>query len=154
MIRRPPRSTRTDTLFPYTTLFRSDFTFVSIFIARLDLDGDFHVSAEAGAGGVGRADKCPSRFATELQNDLRVEDAVTRWWAMECVIAAERDGQSRAVGKRHSRHAIVGHQEKIVGAVGPKLRQQDRSEENTSELQSLMRSLYHVLCVKRTINNI
>src|SRR3546814_8769314 len=29
MIRRPPRSTRTDTLFPYTTLFRSDFTYVS-----------------------------------------------------------------------------------------------------------------------------
>src|SRR3546814_11372848 len=29
MIRRPPRSTRTDTLFPYTTLFRSDFTSVS-----------------------------------------------------------------------------------------------------------------------------
>src|SRR3546814_13566963 len=44
---------------------------------------------------------------------------------MECVIAAERDGQSRAVGKRHSRHAIVGHQEKIVGAAGPKMRQQD-----------------------------
>src|SRR3546814_12565663 len=28
MIRRPPRSTRTDTLFPYTTLFRSDFVFL------------------------------------------------------------------------------------------------------------------------------
>src|SRR3546814_15604680 len=37
MIRRPPRSTRTDTLFPYTTLFRSG-AFVSI-----DVDGSLHV---------------------------------------------------------------------------------------------------------------
>src|SRR3546814_8070621 len=35
MIRRPPRSTRTDTLFPYTTLFRSDFQQVGISVERL-----------------------------------------------------------------------------------------------------------------------
>src|SRR3546814_20952286 len=124
MIRRPPRSTRTDTLFPYTTLFRSDFTFVSIFIARLDLDGDFHVSAEAGAGVVGRADKCPSRFATELQNDLRVEDAVTRWWAMECVIAAARERQTQAHGKRPTPHASADPHEQTVGAAGTSIRRQ------------------------------
>src|SRR3546814_13310932 len=38
MIRRPPRSTRTDTLFPYTTLFRSD-----------DVADDFHVAMAVGA---------------------------------------------------------------------------------------------------------
>src|SRR3546814_11223293 len=40
MLRRPPRSTRTDTLFPYTTLFRSDmyFTATSCFFALLDDD--------------------------------------------------------------------------------------------------------------------
>src|SRR3546814_7306946 len=35
MIRRPPRSTRTDTLFPYTTLFRSPATAVSLYLAGL-----------------------------------------------------------------------------------------------------------------------
>src|SRR3546814_17413935 len=40
MIRRPPRSTRTDTLFPYTTLFRSDF---NAFIELLKTQGDVQV---------------------------------------------------------------------------------------------------------------
>src|SRR3546814_12281295 len=43
MIRRPPRSTRTDTLFPYTTLFRSDDSAVEIDVvdfARLQTAGD------------------------------------------------------------------------------------------------------------------
>src|SRR3546814_6412005 len=38
MIRRPPRSTRTDTLFPYTTLFRSDVDFAGVVLARLCLE--------------------------------------------------------------------------------------------------------------------
>src|SRR3546814_14639129 len=59
MIRRPPRSTRTDTLFPYTTLFRSP---VAGLAARRDIDldlaraarkgvlePDFHVVAQVGA---------------------------------------------------------------------------------------------------------
>src|SRR3546814_10985800 len=36
MIRRPPRSTRTDTLFPYTTLFRSDEVEFAVFVEELD----------------------------------------------------------------------------------------------------------------------
>src|SRR3546814_13412382 len=39
MIRRPPRSTRTDTLFPYTTLFRSDFTELALQLARVSTGG-------------------------------------------------------------------------------------------------------------------
>src|SRR3546814_15712232 len=38
MIRRPPRSTRTDTLFPYTTLFRSSLVSVSSLYASFDVD--------------------------------------------------------------------------------------------------------------------
>src|SRR3546814_11940694 len=37
MIRRPPRSTRTDTLFPYTTLFRSGFDIVGVQVGQLGL---------------------------------------------------------------------------------------------------------------------
>src|SRR3546814_17275267 len=39
MIRRPPRSTRTDTLFPYTTLFRSEEIYIDITIDRKRYDG-------------------------------------------------------------------------------------------------------------------
>src|SRR3546814_12309032 len=51
MIRRPPRSTRTDTLFPYTTLFRS-----ALFLCRIDLILRHQriVDAVGGAGGVDR----------------------------------------------------------------------------------------------------
>src|SRR3546814_2017102 len=77
MIRRPPRSTRTDTLFPYTTLFRSVW---------------------------------PKRC--------------------DCVRACSRDSRSRTLLKWPVR----------------------RSEEHTSELQSLMRISYAVFCLKKKNN--
>src|SRR3546814_4996069 len=90
MIRRPPRSTRTDTLFPYTTLFRSAR------LQRLDRVG-----------------------ANQQHDQLEVQDATGRqlpgWWA--------------------------------VGSTG------DRSEEHTSELQSLMRISYAVFCLKTKKHN-
>src|SRR3546814_2169445 len=86
MIRRPPRSTRTDTLFPYTTLFRSP-----------------------------RAGQ-PHRPG----GDQRV-----------------RHGENRQrLSNRHA-HTALG-----LAAVG-------RSEEHTSELQSLMRISYAVFCLKK-----
>src|SRR3546814_3864600 len=95
MIRRPPRSTRTDTLFPYTTLFRS---------ADRSLDPG-HARGAGGripqpAAGVGAAHQ-PARAAR-----LR---------------GAGRPGQ--------------------------------RSEEHTSELQSLMRISYAVFCLKKKKDN-
>src|SRR3546814_969536 len=93
MIRRPPRSTRTDTLFPYTTLFRSD---------RLD----------------------------RLRH--------------------------HAVVRRHHEHDDVGHPGAAGAHRGERLvaRRVDegdlaRSEEHTSELQSLMRISYAVFCLKK-----
>src|SRR3546814_4221833 len=93
MIRRPPRSTRTDTLFPYTTLFRSAFDVVdreqrgrpaqpAIFVALLRFPGKLCHRAEVG----------------DLVHD-------------------------------------------------------PRSEEHTSELQSLMRISYAVFCLKKTNND-
>src|SRR3546814_3952004 len=92
MIRRPPRSTRTDTLFPYTTLFRSDY----LRIGRKLSDGHCRLDPR------GR----PAPPLGGLENVARV-----------------------ACGKR--RHRFT------------------RSEEHTSELQSLMRISYAVFCLKK-----
>src|SRR3546814_6090526 len=94
MIRRPPKSTRTDTLFPYTTLFRSQLG------QRLTHMG------EIGAGQV-----------TKACNQMIV--ACNALVIAEVVALAERSG---------------------VDA---------RSEEHTSELQSLMRISYAVFCLKK-----
>src|SRR3546814_960092 len=97
MIRRPPRSTRTDTLFPYTALFRS---------AR-------HRSRQR-----------PARVRQE--RPLR---------------------SLRAAGRR--RHAAAGHQAPDVISVPDDVAVVHRSEEHTSELQSLMRISYAVFCLKK-----
>src|SRR3546814_8254558 len=56
MIRRPPRSTRTDTLFPYTTLFRS-----------VEVDGEFRVLlAQPGDHGLGRLPEADERQSPKL----------------------------------------------------------------------------------------
>src|SRR3546814_1837067 len=109
MIRRPPRSTRPDTLFPYTTLFRS-----------LHLD--------AGRG----ADQPLARAVLRHLplNDLRARDG-------------EPFGQRRAHLLGH-----VAHPRKVGDAV-----MVDRSEEHTSELQSLMRISYAVFCLKKKKTN-
>src|SRR3546814_2433842 len=97
MIRRPPRSTRTDTLFPYTTLFRS---FMSDFF---------------------------------------------RFWPVLVLIRLNRNdaGSSGLVPRTPAGHRcwratpVDGHHRR------------PRSEEHTSELQSLMRISYAVFCLKK-----
>src|SRR3546814_7169504 len=97
MIRRPPRSTRTDTLFPYTTLFRRR--------RRAAGNGEGKL-AEGRRGGDRRGDQ--SR-------------------------CGRRTGQDKA-----------GRRCRFRGRDGPR-----RSEEHTSELQSLMRISYAVFCLKK-----
>src|SRR3546814_9386110 len=103
MIRRPPRSTRTDTLFPYTTLFRS---------ARLAAARNPHA---AGARCTAAAVAHPSPAYRHL--------------ALVMVVAA---------GTRQQRGRTMAE------------RRRPRSEEHTSELQSLMRISYAVFCLKKT----
>src|SRR3546814_10701037 len=103
MIRRPPRSTRTDTLFPYTTLFRS-----------------CRVHADA-------ADVLHDAKAKRI----RIETAI---------LAGIEHGLMRHIG--------MGLQELHEGAIGD-LPLFMRSEEHTSELQSLMRISYAVFCLKK-----
>src|SRR3546814_9683140 len=92
MIRRPPRSTRTDTLFPYTTLFRSRRTFAHILhmaAERALIDGAVGVAAERHAGVLEFVDRGGrlahhifdrvleiGRAPSELQSLMRISYAV------------------------------------------------------------------------------
>src|SRR3546814_14200323 len=114
MLRRPPRSTRTDTLFPYTTLFRSEQ------LAAL---------ADIGAVAIGQGnDKI-----VDLGRPGRFLDV-----GVACIHAADSD----VVADRPL------EQSSVLIDDGYK-RMQDRSEEHTSELQSLMRISYAVFCLKK-----
>src|SRR3546814_15004129 len=108
MIRRHPRSTRTDTLFPYTTLFRS------------------------GRSGLGAAFQQPE---AQAHRRVPVRRAVGRAFGKRLDGLADRG--LRAGGGQH-------HQSAITARYGA-----GRSEEHTSELQSLMRISYAVFCLKK-----
>src|SRR3546814_3892700 len=105
MIRRPPSSTRTDTLFPYTTLFRS-------------------VGADAGAGDV----------------DALLEDQ-NRWRPAQLDPRGPGPQQLHLPDESDLLLLVVAQ----CGLHDVRL----RSEEHTSELQSLMRISYAVFCLKK-----
>src|SRR3546814_3938909 len=107
VILRPPRSTRTDTLLPYTTLFRSPFAEQPCWRDRAE-------SIEPGA-----------------------KDAKD---------AAAAD---RALKLIESVKAIVDHINHRLAALFARFLKLPRSEEHTSELQSLMRISYAVFCLKK-----
>src|SRR3546814_4951777 len=110
MIRRPPRSTRTDTLFPYTTLFRSR-TEPSPFWR--DRRRQQQVRSRAG-------------YLGELGVGFRpLPQTPPPWRAGGC-------GSAKPVFARR-----------------PSGAEEPRSEEHTSELQSLMRISYAVFCLKK-----
>src|SRR3546814_10166145 len=105
MIRRPPRSTRTDTLFPYPTLFRSWAT---------------------------------PRPRTTLVSLSPLSDT---------------ESEELIEGLLHEKDVASGLRDRIVGAAEGKPlfveQMLARSEEHTSELQSLMRISYAVFCLKK-----
>src|SRR3546814_7273530 len=105
MIRRPPRSTRTDTLFPYTTLFR----------ARIE---------QADALERGPAGK-----------DGRV---------VEGRHAGRDDGRIVRVPRITEAGSVLLIENEVA--------ENERSEEHTSELQSLMRTSYAVFCLQKKQN--
>src|SRR3546814_2882462 len=95
MIRRPPRSTRTDTLFPYTTLFRSRARTIGQPLDEALASGKLRIQQ------IDPAELSPGEFAANVRASV------------------EQDGADI------------------------------RSEEHTSELQSLMRISYAVFCLKK-----
>src|SRR3546814_4711682 len=121
MIRRPPRSTRTDTLFPYTTLFRSP----------LVDQGD---GADRPVVELARPPRLAQQAAVHRIDDLHVPGQQP--FEQGHGPAFQRFGQQR----------VVGVAERPAGDV-PRL--VERSEEHTSELQSLMRISYAVFFLKK-----
>src|SRR3546814_7657187 len=78
MIRRPPRSTRTDTLFPYTTLFRSDESLRTTQLVAMELRADALPGQDgAGRGFPGKAGiRRSEEHTSELQSLMRISYAV------------------------------------------------------------------------------
>src|SRR3546814_8100150 len=101
MIRRTPRSTRTDTLFPYTTLFRSH---------RMDL---------------------PAAFCREIGYSAALHDVVKM--SIDSALLRKRGHLTPDERREMEMHTEYGW----------------RSEEHTSELQSLMHISYAVFCLKK-----
>src|SRR3546814_4820720 len=104
MIRRPPRSTRTDTLFPYTTLFRSGNRF-------------------------NHEPKRPRKLLLHQREISKLHGAVARQGMTLVPLSIYFNSRGRA---------------KVELALA-----KGRSEEHTSELQSLMRISYAVFCLKQ-----
>src|SRR3546814_6232295 len=123
MIRRPPRSTRTDTLFPYTTLFRSrsSATGPAQFVDETWLEMLRKHRPDLAA--------LPRPEALGLRTDPDLSKAMAEAYAVE-----------NARGLYESGLPVT---EQTVYM---------RSEEHTSELQSLMRISYAVFCLKKKNN--
>src|SRR3546814_6344949 len=134
MTRPPPRSTRTDTLFPYTPLFRS----VALHLVQVRV-----------------ADTTCGVRADGFEHVLHGQDPV------RAVVRTTLPGHDRAAVEDHRRdveprsgHGGSGnrlvaadqHHHRIQAMTGYG---QLRSEEHTSELQSLMRTYYAVFCLKK-----
>src|SRR3546814_4197369 len=130
MIRRPTRSTRTDTLFPYTTLFRSAF--------KLPHPKDDKPR-------YGEATLSDGNIAVLALNkiDLPPADSIPP--------SATAQFDQLAAGLEFQAYRDrIGDKIKVKIINPPQA--QERSEEHTSELQSLMRISYAVFCLKKTKN--
>src|SRR3546814_9571196 len=147
MIRRPPRSTRTDTLFPYTTLFRSRSKLI---LATADLDTAEQCARYIGNREVRQMDEAYSygynntRDASTLTPRKQVEplvlpDDITNLPALHGYVKYPDGFPAGRIKLEWKRYPVVAE------GFMPRANVQ-RSEEHTSELQSLMRISYAVFC--------
>src|SRR3546814_4549366 len=113
MVRRPPRSTRTDTLCPYTTLFRSPVT-----------------------TGLGEVLMYSVDFANPGGKGATIRNGQPGWQSDGSFLTPEGARLTDEIGRAAYLRTV---QDWIIR----------RSEEHTSELQSLMRISYAVFCLKK-----
>src|SRR3546814_1068466 len=142
MIRRPPRSTRTDTLFPYTTLFRSILTQIR-FRPQEAVD---QISARAMYGDAIETHRL-GVFGASSKACHHIGDFAFGHRAGRFIHAGDIFGRnSREPSRRSpdSRRSTGRRFWKGTGALDPK-----RSEEHTSDIQSLLRNSYAVFCLKK-----
>src|SRR3546814_18752882 len=114
MTRRPPRSTRTDTLFPYTTLFRSAELPIAMAVTTVN------------------------RFCGSSMQAIHMAAGAIQLDAGEAFICAGIESMSRV--------PMAGFNPLLHPGLAERF---PRSEEHTSELQSLMRISYAVFCLKK-----
>src|SRR3546814_4195851 len=135
MIRRPPRSTRTDTLFPYTTLFRS--------AKQLKSDGSIK-------------DPLIIKLTNQILDDYRltISQLGTRLKYFTAASLAKYLQEGELAPEDIDVISFGRQQIKILrkakrdGSANDMRKVVNRSEEHTSELQSLMRISYAVFCLK------
>src|SRR3546814_3791700 len=196
MIRRPPRSTRTDTLFPYTTLFRSP---ASLFGAALNETGKYYVFLAVLALGMAATlhllkSRIGRAFVAIRNNEpaaaslgIAVARSKVLAFAWSGLIAGLAGGLYALLNGRispdtfglaqmlmHFAIVMIGGLGSMAGSIlgavlltgAPELLRNFpgleeivfslllRSEEHTSELQSLMRISYAVFCLKKKKKNI
>src|SRR3546814_1028672 len=188
MMRRPPRATRTDTLFPYTTLFRSPHHCNVLGLSPL---GRHAIEAMAERGMIVDVDHMSGRARQEALDVLEelqhpgvisshswsTPDAYSRTYALGGMTGPYAGGSEGFVDAWRQRRAAAdprylfgigfGADSNGLGAQGmPRGADAEnpvtypftgfggvvRSEEHTSELQSLMRTSYAVFCLKKKKN--
>src|SRR3546814_1259859 len=116
MIRRPPRSTRTDTLFPYTTLFRSS----ALVLLRKEAARE-------------------TREQDDRQADQRDE------YCEPAQRSRQDPSDAALITVSRTSEPVVESSKEATGST----RAPVRSDEHTSEIQSLMRISYTVFCLKK-----
>src|SRR3546814_3313141 len=149
MIRPPPRSTRTDTLFPSTTLFRSATHQDLAVAAQLARDGVGDFGQAAMRGRPGRCIGCDHAcchfvLGRRMSHGPGRGKAERPLFSLPDRLALLGEGARTFLG-------VVGSEDAFIfrdgagahGGIGA------RSEEHTSELQSLMRISYAVFCLKK-----
>src|SRR3546814_7495889 len=126
MILRPPRSTRTDTLLPYTTLFRSLPNVIGV-----SASNNADTRTPAGYG------DCMDVLAP---TDNFLATAGTLWAVSTDMSGSAGYNSAHPIGDCVSTEFLVPPADSL------------RSDEHTSELQSLMRNSYAVFCLRKKMN--
>src|SRR3546814_9342470 len=130
MIRRPPRSTRTDTLFPYTTLFRSSRS-LNRQAKRLPPAERSPLNDRRSYGGRGSIFQTRQRLFAGIAKSSTSRSPTPR--------ASSSTASKSRIPERGSRAFSHASKSRLLSS----------SEEHTSELQSLLRISYAVFCLRK-----
>src|SRR3546814_2941510 len=132
MIRRPPRSTRTDTLFPYTTLFRSPSSGnrISLGTTAAIVDGRSYLQARR----------------ERVRDANMVHGTPVIFAGGRLRFASDDDAKQFADNLLRTLNAVRERVGDMYLVHGGDMKGIERSEEHTSELQSLMRISYAAFC--------